>query len=99
MKPGSLPRIPSPLFPIETFESHASGKQCSDSTHPWGIRPIGPRGPGGAGPLIVFLQPPEGHGAGLVVDPGLPGDLSPAHPLGRVQKSPADGEAAGAAKT
>jgi len=27
-----------------------------------------------------FLHPPEGHDADLVVDPCLPGDLSPAHP-------------------
>ena len=88
----TLPRMPSPLFPIETFESHASGKQCSDSTHSWEIRPIGP---GGAGPLIVFLLTPESLGACLVVGPGLTGDLSPARPLGRVQKRPADGELAG----
>ncbi len=41
-----------------------------------------------------FLHAPERHDAGLVVYPRLPGDLSPAHPPGRVQNRPGEGEVA-----
>ncbi len=41
-----------------------------------------------------LLQPPEGNSAGLVVDPGLPGDLPAAHTLCGIQEGPADGEVA-----
>ena len=45
-----------------------------------------------------LLQPAECHGAGLVIDPRQPRDLSAAYPLRHIQECPEDGQVAGDGK-